>query len=420
MNKIIGKKYYRIEFELVSPLALGGGDNQETDKDILINSKGLPYIPGTSVAGVIRSNLDNGIADSYFGKNLVKNEEIDESHYIFYDAVPSKEFEEKAFVGSRDMVGLDEFKVAKKGAKFDMQILEPGIKFVTYIEQNILDDGKQDSVVDAVIEKWIAEGLSFGAKTMRGYGKTKVNKQCIKQAVFDTVANNSDWLDFDIYDADDKNWVEYEPSFFCELKNKAVLSIDLQLKQKGGLSIREYSTKVGKADYSQLKYHRDDLNKIAVIPGTSWAGAFAAQMNSLGLKKESADYNYVFGKVNGTEGSKSHIFFSESNIHDGVDITYSRNAIDRFSGGTIDGALYTESTRYNGTTNLQIVLDDKRAKGIIVPYLAACIMDLATGYMAVGGLTAVGRGMFEVTNVCINGKECCLSYDELKKAMEVE
>ena len=49
------KKYYRIEFELTSPLAVGSGENNLTDKDIVRDSRGIPYIPGSSLAGVYRS-----------------------------------------------------------------------------------------------------------------------------------------------------------------------------------------------------------------------------------------------------------------------------------------------------------------------------------------------------------------------------
>ena len=36
---------------------------------------------------------------------------------------------------------------------------------------------------------------------------------------------------------------------------------------------------------------------------------------------------------------------------------YTRNAIDRFTGAAVTGALYTEKTYYNGETTLEIACD---------------------------------------------------------------
>ena len=46
----IVKKYDRIEFELISPLAVGSGENKATDKDIVRDSSRQPYIPGSTLA----------------------------------------------------------------------------------------------------------------------------------------------------------------------------------------------------------------------------------------------------------------------------------------------------------------------------------------------------------------------------------
>lgn len=64
------KKYYRIEFELTSPLAVGSGENNITDKDIVRDGRGIPYIPGSSLAGVYRSLFSGETQDRYFGQEL--------------------------------------------------------------------------------------------------------------------------------------------------------------------------------------------------------------------------------------------------------------------------------------------------------------------------------------------------------------
>ena len=83
---------------------------------------------------------------------------------------------------------------------------------------------------------------------------------------------------------------------------------------------------------------------------------------------------------------------------------YSRNAIDRFTNAVVDKALYTEITHYNGTTHLIITCKKDAFKKNIIFILAACMMDLHNGYLSIGGLTAIGRGLFEISDIKINGK----------------
>ena len=86
MSEHISKKiYYRIEFELLSAMNIGSGDNRFSDKDVIKNSRGIPYIPGTSIAGVYREYINKNYADiscnDYFGEvvinRLVDNETLE-------------------------------------------------------------------------------------------------------------------------------------------------------------------------------------------------------------------------------------------------------------------------------------------------------------------------------------------------------
>ena len=128
------------------------------------------------------------------------------------------------------------------------------------------------------------------------------------------------------------------------------------------------------------------------------------------LKKwlETAEMFFGAKKSKDKENRKSCIRFSESRIEGGKWVTYTRNAIDRFTGGTVDGALYTEKTYYNGNTELCIDCDfsgmEQEGRNHFASVMAAAIMDLHGGYMAVGGLTAVGRGIFKITEIWIDGK----------------
>ena len=99
---------------------------------------------------------------------------------------------------------------------------------------------------------------------------------------------------------------------------------------------------------------------------------------------------------------KSRITFSESRLSGGQWKKLTRNSLDRFSSATKDGNLYTEQTYYGGETELEITVDSKLLKTYLSP-LSCVLKDLHFGYLAVGGLTAVGRGLFEIKNITVDG-----------------
>lgn len=112
---------------------------------------------------------------------------------------------------------------------------------------------------------------------------------------------------------------------------------------------------------------------------------------------------------------KSRITFSESVFEDGSyeNKLITRNSIDRFSAATNDGALYTELTMYGGKTRLTVSLP-KDTDNVMQSALLAAFADLDNGFTAVGGLTAVGHGVFEIADIRLNGEkktECFKNYD---------
>lgn len=484
------KIYHRIKFQNISPLSIGSGESRKTDHDLLLDSRGVPFIPGTALAGVYQLLLamDKKKKAYYFGTVVEakkdEKQENRESLLLIYDGTLCDTFHEGA-ISVRDMVALTPEKTAREGAKFDRQILETGKTFVTYIEQNIVD-GEQDkkySNVNREIEVGEKIAIAFqkgevfvGGKTSRGFGQLMAVE--IHRAEFD-MTDSSDvdaWLKFNMYEddkeiaKDDSKWKRVDPNTLTQTDNFNRCDITLRLKQAGGISIRKYFAGIGQADYEQLtirmktsdvknraktegitpafskkqeKVSDADMIELPVIPGTSWSGAFRSQMAKLNpnlhinAKTESKLIRWAFGEANskinnsndtkkGTNEEtqieekkiekyigKAHLTFSESLLFHAAPQEYTRNAIDRFTGGTATGALYTEKTWFDGETKLQIRYDrlpedvsekSKQEEQEMLCTLAAAITDLVGGYLSVGGLTAVGRGIFACTEISIGGE----------------
>lgn len=119
-------KYYNIIFRIVSPLAVGSGENANTDKDIILDSRGVPVIPASAVAGVFRHFLGAEGPDERFG--YIAGKKSVESKIRFYDA---QLISDNYFTTVRDSVALEE-KVGKDGAKFDLEAVETGVDYGYY------------------------------------------------------------------------------------------------------------------------------------------------------------------------------------------------------------------------------------------------------------------------------------------------
>ena len=386
--------YYRIQFRTASAISVGSGENAKTDHDLIRHKNGKPYIPASSIAGVFRHYYDNNEAlqNALFG--TIRGETIP-SALLFYDA----ELQGESFDTVRDSVKLEN-KVGVNGAKFDMEAIEAGVEFVTYLELD-KDNEKYTEAVENLLLAMKHGILRFGHKTSRGYGETKITDARIMQFDLDDAAQLDAWLEFDMMDA--AKW-ENAPVLALDTMPDDMLRIRLKLRQTGGLSIRVYSTDVdpgGKAlpDFKQMTMRND----IPIIPGTSWAGAFRDRFCQLSDKALTDDlFGYVREKTQETKPSR--ILFSESQITGAQFKQITRNSIDRFSGATKDTALYTERTCYGGETELTITIPDKLTDEERI-VLSAVVLDLHHGYLSLGGLTSVGRGLFSVEQVTVNGKD---------------
>lgn len=396
--------YYRIEMQLVSPLSVGSGNNESTDHDVIRGKDGKPYIPASSIAGVFRHTLENdkSLQNDIFG--MIAGNKSQSSKIIFYDALLTSE----CVTSERDSVKLEK-KVGVDGAKFDMQVVETGATFISFLELADQPD-TIDKQIDQMLYKLQAGVLRFGSKTSRGYGSINISE--LKKAIYDLEkpAQLDAWLDFDPYE--DTSWRNIN-THTLEEDYTDFIKISLKLKQKGALSIREYSTDVSTngdtlPDYKHISLHDDA--ETGIVPGTSWAGAFRARYQEFaGQEETDVLFGFVKEKSKNSSTQKSRIIFSESQIERGVWKTITRNSIDRFTAATKDAALYTERTLYNGETVLDIMVADDikhREKAI----LGAVILDLHHGFLSVGGLTSVGRGMFEIIGLTVNGIDC---YDKL-------
>ena len=210
------------------------------------------------------------------------------------------------------------------------------------------------------------------------------------------------------------------------------------LRISGTLLVRTYAVAFTRTedipDYGQMTV--GGHGKQAVIPGSSWAGAFRSHLvktvqellRQPDWKEAQKILNPLFGTWGDTEMRNqelhaSGLIFEETVIDGGHGLPVARIAVDRFTGGTVQGALYEEIPWTGGEIILPIrwrknglnLTDDE-----ICGLLLWAVKDLQAGILAVGGETSVGRGIFEPVhgkdNLFLDGD--VLTDEDQKRCMQ--
>ena len=401
---IKSKIYYYVRMELLSPISIGNGDELLTDHDCLRNSKGVPFIPGTSLAGVFSHYLSDEMLALFTPKI---GDEYKQSPYYISDAnIVLDDKKRNVSTSIRDGVKLKPDKIAEDGAKFDFEIVESSTKFDFRIEVIVRDHDnidKMKKVVDVILHGLNSGEILLGYKSKRGYGKVKIEDVKIKEFTKNSL---EEMLLFDKYQMD-----KYDQYSIPDIDNENKYDyMQVHLRQVGGISIRKYSATAGEVDFEHVT-----SNGKPVIPGTSWNGLIRRQiaeyLDDDIISNCCVKINDWFGeaKKRDTTGRASNIIIEESIIQDAKRIQITRNKISRFSAGVSNHALFSEVSYFNGDTVLGIKvkksIEEDPDNSRIIGLISLVIKDIDNGFIALGGQTAIGRGLFKVLKVTLNGNE---------------
>jgi CRISPR/Cas system CSM-associated protein Csm3 (group 7 of RAMP superfamily) len=431
-NPIVNRICLCIKGRLASPMLIGSGDSWQTNHDVLLDAAGKPFIPGSSLAGAMRHYLQQTLGldwqksiNSLFGS--MENER--QSRVVVYNtefALAQGNDGPEAII-KRDGVRLDRYKAAENMGKYEVQAVASGTPFIMRLEiiERFMDknEGMQNGeksqdlvLIEGAIKGLSAGVLTIGAKSRRGFGKVTIDS--VQQQNFDYSSPEAwkDWLAWDW-----RSDTAFDRASTCELESlstsESACCFEVPLKVKGTLMIREYTTahfgEEGAPDYVQLT----SANQ-AIIPGTSWMGAIRSRLveliQSVGVSRSVAEKSLegmlgtAHSQAKPDELIGSRIIVEESTVQGGALLPMTRNAIDRFTGGTVKGALYTSHPWTGGATSLTLkwIKRSKQEKtnasyssrlsdDVVCGLLLWVIHDLQEGLLAVGGETAIGRGVFE-------------------------
>lgn len=396
------------KLKLLSAMSIGNGTSELSDKDVLLDSSGHPFIPSTSFLGKLYAEIPSKYPELW-GRSTSNGKPQNQSRIkcsdlLLCDGVP--------VITSRESIRIDsKFGTCANKAKYNYQVVEPGVQFFFKIEISAKDSDESDQVKILLnqIITILKTGLQIGSKTSIGLGAL---------ALVDYKVSH--------YDLDSKDGMIAKllnkpvvAAFKCDEKEyNSCFTIEADFHLCGSMIIRSYNS----SGYGPDTAHITSGGK-PIVTGSSLKGVLKARaekiLNTLNPNEPDAVHNYMAGLFGDIEKDSSgnplvnaksipsRFKVSETVINDVLSEQQTRIKIDRFTGGTIDGALLEEvpifqQSKDANTINIQVkisIVDAQPAdKGIAVLLLK----DLWTGDLPIGGERSVGRGYLKGIAARIN------------------
>ncbi len=479
----------QIVIEAITPLAVGSdllADDQDSPVEKDFN--GLPFIPGTAIAGYLRKN--SGV-DSIFGDKADENKEQPKgSNLIVSDAfLMDKQGKVKQQVDEindvfleqylklpvRQHTAINEFGAAKDGSKFDTEIVFKGSRFKFEIELQLKDES--DDNWKKILNSLFSDNFYLGGGQFNNFGEMKVVK--IKYRKFD-LSNEDDKNAYLEHDVDLNKATQLKDTYTT---NEITTNFtEKSFEFSGKESFFHFGAGLGDDEVDNVNYKEKvvegwdtgnpDFVEKFVIPGTSIKGVLAHRvayhynkdndifvetllsefekdlkerydqkygLNSFTLannledlekqkeeltalleelKKESFKPSEILKKATGENnkavnalfgmakdggnkaGKTGNIIFKDVYLDGNTpEIIFNHNKIDRYTGGTIESALFNEKVL--AIDKATIVYKVK--KSINESILNKALADLKTGKLPIGGLVNKGHGIINEIKTAENG-----------------
>jgi CRISPR/Cas system CSM-associated protein Csm3 (group 7 of RAMP superfamily) len=442
---------------LDTPTCLGNGDAEgPTDMMLLRDSISLnALLTGSSIAGALRNYLHEyernygkvesrqDIAAKLFGdlfayedekylpeqQRLQKKEQDTQSPLIIDNAIsciiPSVELRDGVKIEGATGTAFDK-------AKYDLELLPAGTQFPLSFELLIEKDKNENQLKQslALALEGLKNGeISIGMKKRRGFGRCHVDEWQVWEFDLTKYSDRLQWLTLD------RDWGQHyasQPPSDKLLSNKELkkfkkekpdkreyLFIHAKFKLASPLLIRSGQDLTQKSTTDKslkqctpdvIHLHSQRNGKLEpVVSGTSLAGTLWHRaeriVNTLGKDLQIVYDLFGYVKEQSKEAKASRLVVQESVIENTDNLVQKRIAIDRFTGGTYHGALFSEQPIFGIETkeekkkskkdqskfqksenskHLELKLELLRPKEYEIGLLLLLLKDLWTGDLPLG------------------------------------
>lgn len=346
----------------------------------------------------------------------------------------------------REQTRIDEYGCAEDKGKFDVSAVPKGTRFTFELGLSAKLAGKESSFETWKILLKLLQSPLFrlGSGTHRGLGEVKVIGLTEQTFNFkESVGDIYKWIKWQESDWQTLAWPR-ESVTVSKNSDEAVInsteltmpvdSLMLTLEAEdfwhigGGVETLQPSS-IKEADskpYTETIIEWSEDNKASlkvkqlVVPATAVKGPLrhrtlfhlrCLEKDWTGESIKDHDLAPLFGievdhkKKQGNTGAIiiNDIYYSlaEEDIPKRTKIM-THNSIDRFTGGTVDGNLFSEELLYKGTLDCQLILKSKqitKAPNNLLKAFKLSIIDLAKGRLQIGAGSSKGHGYFTMTNI---------------------
>lgn len=434
----------RIIIEAKTPLNIGSGNKGfKSDSLVLRDINDLPFIPGTTIAGLLRHTLGDD-ADKYMGSQemgspfIITEAKMLDSDGTVLDGILSQDKLNSPFlINFRQLPIRQHTKIGNrgttvKGGKFDEEIVLKGTRFC--LEMELLSDNDDDTKFKDILNTLNSDTFRIGSGSRSGFGEIEVvGSQCQYKKINLENSEQKEWYLKKSSSLSDK-WQDAETIKLETTKTKGWTTYEIQLNPidfmlfgSGFGNDKADMTFVRESfvDWSTTTAIVKDHEQVILIPASSVKGALSHRLafHYNKLKKIFADdlpegkkiddfvgkNNEAVKAVFGSEGEKGLGGKMQNKQRGNVlmsDIIQEATAsskilnhvsIDRYSGGAIDGALFNEETLYakGQSFNLKLIVNNDAFKDEDVKTaFENTLRDLCSGMLPLGGGVNRGNGCF--------------------------
>ncbi len=420
-RRIQKRIFIRGNLVLETPAHLGSGDSPEETRIPLVVDPydGItPLLTGASLAGALRAYLwarENGYqteeqpgtwTEGLFGSVRLDDETQqggEQSRLIIDDALG-----QNSRMEIRSGVSLTpESRTAADQALYAHELWGAGTTFPLCIELLLYEgDGAEYAQALAAALNGLCDGsIRLGARKQRGFGQVNVGWWQVETFNLCRPQDLMAWLrrvqapdtreDASIFNA-----LEMSPEW---IDRREMLELEAEFVLDGSLLIRTGDSHL----MTHLTSHRSG-GEMAIVSGTSIAGALRARMHKIATTLRGADaandmINELFGQVGkrSDDAQSSRLRVEETAVtRDGsalaneqIGLEQSRVAIDRFTGGALDTALFRQQPVFGGQdTHICLRLSLINPCEAEIGLLLLALKDLWTSDLPLGGESSVGRG----------------------------
>ncbi|MBR4518260.1 MAG: hypothetical protein IKO65_04580, partial [Victivallales bacterium] len=414
--------FRRLTFETASAMHAGSGESDPTqDMPIQLDTNDLPTINATSIAGVLRHLYpDQKEADTLFGH--AKGRNIAGSCLIVTDAIVLDEqerpvdgmrttklsnyLEQLKRLTLRDHCALGDTGSAKLRGKFDRTVLMAGVRFVVELTVLAEDVATARQQADTLVQLFASPEFRLGGGTRNGFGQIKLLKVIGREYDLAVHEQRAAYLQRSACLADEpanepelplpkgkplagetrryrmtpeKFWLVSDGTGFWDLDIRPKLEayVDWTGDKRPEVKDRVLlpATSIKGALAHRTAYHYNLLKK-----------RYADEISPEEFEEPNAAVKALFGYANDSDGSGQigRVILSDLYMQAPDSQIFNHVMIDRFTGGAMEGVLFTEQVIAGGEFDFEVTIlppaEDNEPPEYLQAFEAA-LADLGKGWL---------------------------------------